>query len=300
MTPTITKTPTRTPTFTRTPTRTNTPTITKTPYKTITITNTPTKVKTLSPTPTVIVCDANLLQNGSFELPLVSGQNIPYWTEKPNGSITIGSGYQADGSYGAFIGPNEQLYQAVNATAGNQYIVTFWAGTHDPLQNEKVNLEFLNSSNNVIAKQSVDIDYDVDNDHTPPRVTQYKLQGIAPSDAVKVRVIAINNGRNTFKFDAVCLTGTKPTITPTNTPPTNTPVVPTATSTHTPKHKPDVPSDSSINTPTNTPVVPKATAINTPTNTPAVPTATSTNTPTNTPAVPTATSTNTLTNTPAN
>jgi hypothetical protein len=199
-------------------------------------------------------------------MPLVSGQNIPFWTEKPKeGSITLGSGYQADGSNGAFIGPNDQLYQAVNATPGNQYIVTFWAGTHDPHQNEKVNLEFLNSSNNVIARQSVDIDYDVDNDQTPPRVTQYTLQGTAPSGAVKVRVIAINKGLNTFKFDAACLTGTGPIITPTNTP-TNTPVGPTATPT---------------NTPTNTPVAPTATPTNTPTNTPVAPTATPTNTPTN-------------------
>jgi hypothetical protein len=243
----------------------------------------------------VIVCDANLLQNGSFEMPLVPGQNIPYWTEKPyEGSITLGSGYQADGLYGAFIGPNEQLYQAVNATPGNQYKVTFWAGTHDPHQNEKVNLEFLNSSNNVIAKQSVDIDYDVDNDHTPPRVTQYTLQGTAPSGAVKVRVIAINKGQNTFKFDAACLTGTKPTDTH-----TNLSVLPTATPTNI-INTSVLPTATPTNTPINTPVVPAATPTNTPINTPVAPTATPTSIPINTPVVPTKTPTNTPTNKPTN
>jgi len=139
-------------------------------------------------------------------LPLTWAQNIQYWTEKPNEwSIAQGSGYQADGKNGTFIGPNEQLYQAVTATAGRTYIVTFWAGTHDPNQNETVSLEFLNASNHVIGSQTVNINYDVDNDNTAPRVTQYTLQGTAPAGTVKVRLISRNNGNNTFKFDAACL-----------------------------------------------------------------------------------------------
>jgi hypothetical protein len=154
-----------------------------------------------------MACTDNLLQNGSFELPLVYGQNIQFWTEKPfEGSIAQGKGYQADGSNGAFIGPSERLYQEVSVTAGNTYTITFWAGTHDPSQNETVSLVFLNAANSVIGTQSANIDYDVDNNNLAPRVTQYTLQGTAPNGAVKVRVVARNDGNNTFKFDAACLT----------------------------------------------------------------------------------------------
>ena len=257
------------PCSTPTPTHTPTNTPTKTPYNT----KTPTKTKTPTATPVLMSCPGNLLQNPSFELPLAAGQNIQYWVEKSyEGSITQGGGYQADGVNGTFVGPGEKLYQDVSAVAGNTYTVKFWAGTHDPSQNETVKLGFLNSSNNVIGSQSASINYDVDNDHTAPRVTQYTLSGTAPTGTVKVRVIARNNGNNTFKFDAACLTtsGSSYTSTPTDTP-TNTP---TATVTDTPTNTP-------TNTPTGTPTdTPTNTATATPTDTPTnTPTATPTNTP---------------------
>jgi hypothetical protein len=249
---------------------------------------------------TTTTCLGNLLQNGSFELSTTRSQNIRYWTEKPReGSIAQGSGYQADGSNGAFIGPRERLYQTVSAASGNAYTVTFWAGTHDSRQNETVSLEFLNSFDKVIGFQTVDINYDVDNDNNPPRVAQYSLQGTAPKHTVKVRVIARNDGRNTFKFDAACLNGTtsSPTPTPTNTP-TNTPVPPTATPTNTPTNTAVPPTNTPTDTPTNTPVPPTNTPTDTPTNTPVLPTNTPTDTPTNTPVPPTNTPTDTPTNTP--
>jgi len=282
-TPTITSTITPTSTITATPTETNTTTVTPTititltPTITFTVTptsngtstptNTPTKTKTPSKTPmptaTEITCADNLLQNGSFELPLVAGQNIPFWTEKPKeGRITRGSGYQADGTYGAFIGPGEQLYQAVNSSPANQYIFTFWAGTHDRRLNEKVSLEFLNASDSVIARQSIDIDYDVDNDHIAPRVKQYKLQGAAPNNTVRVRVIARNNGNNTFMFDAACLRNiyihfgaivpAEPASTATSTPTSLPPTIPASpTPTPTPTMTLDRPTETG--TPTETP-----------------------------------------------
>jgi hypothetical protein len=280
-------TPTSTTTITKTPTVTHTPTVTKTPKTTST--------KTPTPVPTLMACTGNLLQNGSFELPLVPGQNIQYWIEKPyEGSISQGSGYQADGSNGAFIGRDERLYQAVSASAGNTYTVTFWAGTHDPSQDETVKLQFLDASNNVIGSQSVNINYDVDNDNTAPRVTQYTLQGTAPNGTVSVRVMARNDGRNTFKFDAACLTGTQSDPTPTSTP-TETPVLPTSTPTNTPTETPMIPTSTPTNTPTETPVLPTSTPTNTPTETLAPPTSTPTNTPTETPMPPTATDTPTPT-----
>jgi hypothetical protein len=248
-------------------------------------------------------CPGNLLQNGSFELSTTRSQNIRYWTEKPHeGSISQGGGYQADGSNGAFIGPRERLYQTASAAAGNTYMVTFWAGTHDPRQNETVSLEFLNRFDKVISSQTVDINYDVDNDNNPPRVTQYTLQGTAPKNTVKVRVIARNDGRNTFKFDAACLNGTtsSPTPTPTSTP-TNTPVPPTATPTNTPTNTAVPPTATFTNTPTDTPTyTPTNTPTDTPTYTPVLPTNTPTDTPTNTPVPPTNTPTDTPTPTPTN
>ncbi|MBC7876562.1 MAG: hypothetical protein H7Y59_05265 [Anaerolineales bacterium] len=251
---THTNTPTNTPapptnTHTNTPTNTPAPptnTHTNTPTKTAIPTKTKTPTRTPSPTPTVLACTGNLLQNPSFELPVLPGQNIQYWVEKPSeGSIAQGGGYQADGSNNAFIGPSEKLYQDASAAAGNTYTVTFWAGTHDPSQNETVMLEFLNSSNTVIGSQSASINYDVDTDYSAPRVTQYTLQGTAPAGTVKVRLIARNDGHNTFKFDGTCLTGTASafTATPSKTPtktavasktPTKTPTktkTPTATAT---------------------------------------------------------------------
>ena len=88
-------------------------------------------------------------------------------------------------------------------------------------------LQFLNASNAVIGQQVVNIDYDVDNDTTPPRVTQYSLQGVAPAGTVKVRVIGQNSGNDIFKLDANCLVDGV-TVLPTAT------AVPTATPTMTP------------------------------------------------------------------
>jgi hypothetical protein len=48
--------------------------------------------------------------------------------------------------------------------------LTFWAGTHDPSQAE-----------------TVQIDYNVDLDTTPPHTRQYAVTATAPSGAVKVR-----------------------------------------------------------------------------------------------------------------
>jgi large repetitive protein len=305
-TPSKTPSPSKTPTQSRTPTQTKTPSLTPTNTLTPTVTpdstmtSTPTLSKTPSPTPTLIACDGNLLQNGSLELPLVSGQNIPFWTEKPEeGSVKLGSGYQADGSKNAFIGPSERLYQAVTASSGTAYVVTFWAGTNDPHDGETVSLEFLDSGNNIVAVQSVDINYDVEHDHTAPRITQYTLHGTAPTGAVKVRVIARNTGDDRLYFDAACLTTTSASLLPANAPlsiPTDEPATPTGTPTGTPTSEPAMPTSTPTNTPTNTPVAPTEIPTNTPTNTPVVPTETPTNTPTNTPVVPTETPTNTPTN----
>jgi len=155
-----------------------------------------------------MACTGNLLQNWSFELPLISGQNIPYWFEAPQeGSILQGNGYPADGQNNAFVGPHESLYQQVSAQAGEAYTLTFWAGTHNPQENETVSLVFINSNGVQIARGllTVKIDYDVDNDLTAPFLTQYTLQGTVPANAVAVRVLVRNQGNNTLNFDAACL-----------------------------------------------------------------------------------------------
>ena len=139
----------------------------------------------------------------------MSGQNIPYWNETPQeGSILQGSGYQADGQNNAFIGPRESLYQQVSAQAGETYTLTFWAGTHNPQENETVSLVFLNSRGVSLGRGllRVKIDHDVDNDHTPPFLMQYTLQGTVPANAMAVRVLVSNQGNNTLNFDAACLT----------------------------------------------------------------------------------------------
>ena len=194
-------TPTATKTVAPTPTQTKTPTVT--PTKTVTPTPTQTKTATPTATPLVQVCTGNLLQNWSFELPLVAGQNIQFWTEQ--GSLTQGTGYPADGVNSAFIGPSDRLYQDVTIVAGRAMSLTFWAGTHDPNQNETVRLQFLNAAGSVISQQTVNIDYDVDNDITPPRVTKYAVTATAPAGTVKARVMGRNDGNNIFKLDAVCL-----------------------------------------------------------------------------------------------
>jgi hypothetical protein len=136
----------------------------------------------------------------------VSGQNIQHWVEKPNeGSVAQGPGYASHGMNTAFIGLNERLYQDVNISAGQALSLTFWAGTHDPGQNETVRLQFLNRAGSVISQQIVNIDYDVDQDFSPPRITIYTIQAIAPANAVKARVLARNEGNNIFKLDAMCL-----------------------------------------------------------------------------------------------
>jgi hypothetical protein len=252
---TLTSTPTYTATNTLTSTPTYTPTNTLTSTPTYTATNTATSTPTNTPTNTPIsgqqTCSANLVRNGSFEMPRLPGRAIPFWIERPRaGSIDLGPGYAADGWVSAFLGPNEQLFQEAAVTAGKTYTLTFWAGTHDPRQKETVSLEFLNGSGRVIATQAADIDYDVDNDHSAPRITQYTLQGSAPNGAVKVRVIGHNEGKNTFKLDAVCLVDNQPAFTATPRPTSTMTRVPTATPTLKATHTPRV-----TRTPTRTPTV---------------------------------------------
>lgn len=139
----------------------------------------------------------------------MSGQNIPNWQETPQeGSILQGNGYQVDGQNNAFIGPRESLYQQAGVQVGQTYTLTFWAGTHDPRENETVSLSFINSKGVPVGRGllTMKIDYDVDNDLTAPFLMQYTLQGTAPTNAVAVRVLVRNQGSNTLNFDAACLT----------------------------------------------------------------------------------------------
>ena len=144
--------------------------------------------------------------NGGFEQPYSGTEGVRNWIELPyEGVISQGGGYQAEGANGVFIGPSERMYQDVAVTAGQSYTLTFWAGTHDPAQNETVQLQYLNASGSVIGSSVINIDYDVDLDTTYPRVTQYSVTLAAPAGAVKARVLARNTGNNIFKLDAVCM-----------------------------------------------------------------------------------------------
>ena len=100
------------------------------------------------------------------------------------------------------------MYQQVSVQPGETYRLTFWAGTHNPKENETVSLVFINSRGAPVARGllRVKIDYDVDNDLTPPFLMQYTLQGTVPANAVAVRVFVNNQGNNTLNFDAACLT----------------------------------------------------------------------------------------------
>ena len=152
------------------------------------------------------MCVNNKVLNGGFELAYSGTEGVRNWIELPNeGAISQGGGYQAEGATGAFIGPNERMYQDVAVTAGQTYTLTFWAGTHDPAQNETMQLQYLSASGSVIGSSVVNIDYDVDLDTTFPRVTQYSVTLIAPAGAVTARVLARNTGNNIFKLDAVCM-----------------------------------------------------------------------------------------------
>ena len=212
--PTQTKTPaaTVTKTMTPSPTQTKTPaaTVTKTMTPSPTQTKTPFATKTATPTatPLVQVCVGNLLQNWSFELPLVAGQHIQFWVEQPKmGSVRQGTGYAADGVNSAFIGSNKRLYQDVTAAAKQVMSLTFWAGTQNRSQSETVQLQFLNAAGNAIAQQSAAINHNVNNDTSPPRLKQYTLTAKAPTGTVKVRVLGRNDGNAIFWLDAVCLKG---------------------------------------------------------------------------------------------
>jgi hypothetical protein len=181
-------------------------------------TSTPTPAPTATPLPST--CGNNMIQNWSFELPTKSGQNIQYWTELPSeGSVSQGPGYQADGNNGAYINSGSQAYQDVTATVGATYYVSYWSGTHNAAQDEKIWVEFLNSSGTVIASQYTDSDWNVDTDTTPPKVTRYTMTLTAPAGAVKLRFRAHNKGNNSFKLDAICIPNPNaPTPTPTPTP----------------------------------------------------------------------------------
>ena len=199
---TFSPTSTATDTFTYTPTDTAAPSFTPTFTPTATLTFTPTSTATNTPAPTG--CVGNLLQNGSFELPLVPGQNIPHWIEKPReGSIKQGFSFNMDGSNSALIGPYEQLYQSVNVVIGNMYVLNFRASDFDLRRRATVSLEFLNARNRVIASRSAAIEF-----RFLPFLRQYQLKLVAPHGADRVQVIASNNGYSLLRFDAACLTST--------------------------------------------------------------------------------------------
>jgi len=150
-----------------------------------------------------VTCSNGLLTNWSFE-------NFDNGWDSPNTDHYIQSSYVAEGYKGIYIDSGvtgnwgELLSSAVSATAGTNYTVSFWAGTHDSYYQHRGQLQFLNSSGAVIGSETVEVDHDVD---PYGDLAEYNITAVAPLGTASVRFRGTSNG-DFLKLDAVCLTST--------------------------------------------------------------------------------------------
>lgn len=92
----------------------------------------------------------------------------------------------------------------MNAIAGKQYETTFYGGTHDPANDAKISMQFLNSSLTVLSSASINMDVDVD--ISPFQVGgPFRFKLTAPAGTTKVRVIASVTDFNYVKIDHVSI-----------------------------------------------------------------------------------------------
>ena len=157
------------------------------------------------------VCENNLLTAGSFEVCKTG------WTFGSTTGFNYDTYYAMNGYYNIFIAPYyssdtyAELSQTVSASPGEKYSLSFYAGVHDPVHDQYVYLQFLDSKGDVLEESSVEITYDVTGSYS---LGSYNLAGTAPSGTENVRVLgsvtkATGYNYAYLKLDGVCLTKTE-------------------------------------------------------------------------------------------
>jgi hypothetical protein len=169
-----------------------------------------------------IVCADNLLQNPSFEIASGSnsiGDKIPAnWTQSGGGETGVTTGFSPpNGIYVGYVwtqpsGTPATMYQAVTATPGNSYQMTFYSGTHNPSVNPTIAIRFYNGSNVEVGTPAIHtITKDIDGSTLGG---PYTLNGTAPATATTLRVIFTDPSSSGSgagaKGDALCLQSTSP------------------------------------------------------------------------------------------
>ncbi len=151
-----------------------------------------------------LYAQCGVLTNASFE------SGITGWTT--NSSTSYGyntSLYIADGSRSLWIAPRRsgntgRVHQNYKAKEGYSYVLNFYAGVHNPAYNQRVSLEFYNSSNALLLRETVDVNHNV---HPTNLLAPYSLSAVAPANTDIVRVVGTANG-DYLKLDYMCLAET--------------------------------------------------------------------------------------------
>jgi Flp pilus assembly protein TadG len=213
-TTTTTTTTSTTTTTTRPPTTTTTlpgATTTTTRATTTTTAAPTTTTTTLPPTTTTTIPATTTSLPVSVVGPCAAGNLI---TTNPNFSSGT-TGWTAVGSVGTYTPPSSltgqvgwaaaagSLAQRVNATAGTRYQATFYGGTHDPSNDAKITMSFLNSAGAVISFYSYEMNYDVD---TYGKVEgPFRFDQVAPSGTARLEIKASVTNRDYVKIDNVSI-----------------------------------------------------------------------------------------------
>ena len=209
-------------------------------------------------------CNAGLLENWSFE------NGIQGWKLTAGSSASAGRPTGFTSAEGANVGyvrgwvGGATMYQEVPAVPGGLYSLSGFGGTHQPTFVHELALVFIDSTGTQRTELTVDMNHDVDTEHT---VAPYSHGPVAaPAWAALVRAEVRADGDWT-KIDAVCMLGPDslaPTTTSVATTSTVAPTTtPTVTSTST------TPSTTTAPAPTTTAPAPTTTAPAPTTTTPA-------------------------------
>ena len=153
-------------------------------------------------------CTYNVLKNESFETE--KNGKLTDWVFVPQTSKSTwekSSGYARCGDDYGLMQYKGYFYQDTDILPGYKATLKVWGGYHDDYDQQKFHLIFLNASKNVVGTSVVTpLNRNVDGGRG---LTQYTLEGVAPTGAAFVRVQGSTND-NYFKVDGACLAITPP------------------------------------------------------------------------------------------
>lgn len=147
-------------------------------------------------------CDGNKLANGSFEGGTASW--TPSTSPAPTFTSELPSGASGCGVKFGVIAGQGSIYQIFDVAKGSKVDLIIWGATNDASKSQSFKITFYNGNTPLSANaQSVEVDAVFST-----TLTQYTRNAVAPDNATKVRIEAVNaSGTSATKLyiDGACL-----------------------------------------------------------------------------------------------